>query len=69
MKRESDLRFITRDQAVEGMNLYHLARTAGKTTTHERLTWAANQLAEKYKLKRGGCYKDLYTIVIQGGYI
>lgn len=74
-----DLRWLTRDQAIEGCNLYHLARTTfaaldtaygmkfphGQPTRYVRLRWAAEQLATKYSLNENAAYKDLATVLDQ----
>lgn len=73
------LRWLSRDQAIEGCNLYHLARTAFATTDtaygakfpygqpdrYVRLRWATEQLATKYDLNEHSAYKDLAAVLEQ----
>lgn len=59
------LRFITKAQYIEGVNLYHLARTALSSKLckrYDRMQWAAKELNKKYpEVSVGGAYKDLYS--------
>ena len=53
-------RFLTPAQAHEVVNLYHLARTAGKNTRYERMLWASKELSRAHDGVSGtGAYKDL----------
>jgi len=52
-------RFLTKEQYTEAINLYHLARSAGKQTKYERMLWAAKWIAEKYTLNSTAAYKDI----------
>jgi len=38
--------YPTRQDSAELVSLYHTAKTAGETTKHGRLVWAANQFAK-----------------------
>jgi hypothetical protein len=56
-------RFVNKQEAIELVNLYHLARTAlcGKPCSAlDRKIWACEQLARKSNsVSRDGAYKDL----------
>jgi hypothetical protein len=56
-------RFMSESQYAEGIELYHLARTAlsgQECTKYKRILWASSELAKKYpSLSSTGAYKDL----------
>ncbi len=55
------LRFISEEQYTKLINLYHLARVAGKHKKYDRMIWACKELEKEYGKPMPGAYKDLYT--------
>lgn len=59
----NNLRFITQEQYIELVNLYHLARvplSGGKYTKYDRMIWACKELNKKYQnVSQTAAYKDL----------
>lgn len=59
------LRFVTHDQYVELVNLYHLARTALASKPHsryDRLIWASGEFSKAHpEISPTAAYKDLET--------
>lgn len=66
------LRFITREQYSEGVELYHLARTAlsdkpySEQSKYCRVIWACKELHKKYpNISETAFYKDLSDNILQ----
>lgn len=60
-------RWLSKDQAVEIVNLYHLARcplSGGNDTPYERMLWASKHFSIKYpEISSTAAYKDLCGIL------
>jgi hypothetical protein len=55
-----NLRFINQSQYTELINLYHLARAAGKATRYDRMIWASKEFHKIYpNISETAAYKDL----------
>ena len=53
-------RFLSPSQYTEAINLYHLARAAGKQTRYDRMLWASAEISKKYpSISSTAAYKDL----------
>ena len=60
-------RFPTQSERVELVNLFHLARTAGKDTRHSRLSWAADQFVKNHPSRTSvSAYKSVDEATKQG---